>query len=195
MQKFSGAAAEVAQRIAASIAVKTALTSQAKAIAQTAGVMIEALTAGKKILFFGNGGSATDAEHFAAELVGRYYTDRRALAALALTTNTSSLTAISNDYGFERTFSRQIEALGAAGDVAVAISTSGNSPNILQAVTVAHELGVKTIGLSGQSGGKLAAVADYCICVPSTDTPRIQEAHTLVGHIWCELVERALGKA
>jgi len=195
MQKFLGLAAEVEQRIVASVAVKTALRSQAGRVAEAAGVMIEALKAGKKILFFGNGGSATDAEHFAAELVGRYYTDRRALPAIALTTNSSSLTAISNDYGFERAFARQVEALGVTGDVAVAISTSGNSPNILAAVALAHEMGLVTIGLAGQTGGKLAAAADYCICVPSTDTPRIQEAHTLVGHIWCELVERALANA
>jgi D-sedoheptulose 7-phosphate isomerase len=192
MEKFLANAPEIAQRIAASIAVKTALLQQVPCIAEAASAMIDAMTAGHKLFFFGNGGSASDAEHFAAELVGRYYADRKALPAIALTTNASPMTAISNDYGFEHSFARQLEALGAPGDIAVAISTSGNSPNILRAVATARKLRMLCVGLTGESGGKLKIAVDYCICVPSTDTPRIQEAHTLIGHIWCELIERAL---
>jgi D-sedoheptulose 7-phosphate isomerase len=192
MQKFTVSAADVAERINASVAVKTALLNEASAIAAIAAKMIDALQTGHKIIFFGNGGSAADAQHFAAELVGKYYLDRKALPAIALTTNTSSLTAISNDYGFDHAFSRQLEALGAAGDVAVAISTSGKSANILKAVATARKMGMLTVGLTGENGGALKTAVDCCICVPTTDTPRIQEAHTLIGHIWCELAEKAM---
>lgn len=159
--------------------------------------MSGALSAGHKILFFGNGGSAADAQHLAAELAGRFLADRRSLPGIALTTNTSVLTAIGNDYSFDDVFARQVEGLGAAGDVAFGISTSGNSKNVLRAMEVAARKGMTTVGLSGR-GGKLAAICDHCICIPSEQTPRIQEAQILTGHILCEIVERQLfsdGKA
>jgi D-sedoheptulose 7-phosphate isomerase len=139
---------------------------------------------------FGNGGSAADAQHLAAELVGRYQHERRALPALALTANTSTLTAIGNDYSYERVFARQLEALGSPGDVAVGISTSGKSPNVLSAMRTAKEIPVTTVGMTGMQGGDLAGLADYCICVPSEQTPRIQEGHILIGHILCEVIEQ-----
>jgi len=161
-------------------------------LAQVAEELIKIYRAGKKVLLFGNGGSAADAQHIAAELVGKYYIDRRPLPAEALTVNTSSLTAIGNDYAFERIFARQVEALGNPGDVAIRISTSGNSPNVIEAIRAAKKKGMSTIGLTGAEGGRLKNEVDYCICVTSKDTPRIQEAHILIGHIWCELIERAL---
>jgi len=179
-------------RIEEGITTKEALLEEVEIIAQVAQVLIEALRNGKKILFFGNGGSAADAQHLAAELVGRYYHDRVALPALALTVNTSTLTAISNDYSFEEVFARQLEALGQPGDVAFAISTSGNSENVLRGVRAAKARGLLTVGLTGYGGGQLKSLVDYCICVPSKDTPRIQEAHILIGHILCELIEREL---
>jgi D-sedoheptulose 7-phosphate isomerase len=182
----------IQQRIRTSIAVKQELLKQSALLAQVAEKLIEAYEAGKKILVFGNGGSAADAQHIAAELVGKYYMDRRPLPAEALTVNTSSLTAIGNDYAFERIFARQVEALGNPGDVAIGISTSGNSPNVIEAIRAAKKKGMITIGLTGAEGGRLRNEVDYCICVPSKDTPRIQEAHILIGHIWCELIERAL---
>jgi D-sedoheptulose 7-phosphate isomerase len=182
----------IQQRIRTSIAVKQELLKQSALLAQVAEKLIEAYEAGKKILVFGNGGSAADAQHIAAELVGKYYMDRRPLPAEALTVNTSSLTAIGNDYAFERIFARQVEALGNPGDVAIGISTSGNSPNVIEAIRAAKKKGMITIGLTGAEGGRLRNEVDYCICVPSKDTPRIQEAHILIGHIWCELIEQAL---
>jgi D-sedoheptulose 7-phosphate isomerase len=153
--------------------------------------MSGALVAGHKVLFFGNGGSAADAQHLAAELAGRFLADRRSLPGIALTTNTSALTAIGNDYSFEDVFARQVEGLGAAGDIAFGISTSGNSKNVLRAMEVAARKRMTTVGLSGR-GGKLAAICDHCICIPSEQTPRIQEAQILTGHILCEIVERQL---
>ncbi|HYE71979.1 MAG TPA: D-sedoheptulose 7-phosphate isomerase [Blastocatellia bacterium] len=182
----------VNQRIEESIAVKRALLDQSAQIAEIGETLIAAYRAGKKVLLFGNGGSASDAQHIATELVGRYYFNRRALPAEALTVNTSSLTAISNDYSFDYIFARQIEAFGNAGDVAIGISTSGNSPNILEGVRAAKRLGMITIGMTGADGGQLVKEVDYCVCVPSADTPRIQEAHGLIGHVWCEMIERAL---
>ncbi len=160
-----------------------------KQIEKCADIIFEAVAAGKKILICGNGGSAADAQHIAAEFVGRYETERRGLPAIALTTDTSALTAISNDYGFERVFSRQVEALASAGDVFIGFSTSGNSPNVISAVMKARELGCKTIGLTGSSGKKLASLCDACILVPSSRTARIQEAHITIGHIWCEIID------
>jgi D-sedoheptulose 7-phosphate isomerase len=151
--------------------------------------MIGALTRGHKLFFFGNGGSAADAQHLAAELVGRYERERRALPAVALTVDTSALTAIGNDYSFEKIFSRQLEALGSRGDVAVGISTSGKSPNVIHAIRSAKKMGLLTVGLTGAGGGALAGLADHCICVPSDQTARVQEAHILVGHILCELID------
>jgi D-sedoheptulose 7-phosphate isomerase len=182
----------VARRIEESAAVKRALLAERELIAAVGEKLIEAYRAGKKLLIFGNGGSASDAQHIAAELVGRYYFDRRALPAEALTVNASSLTAIGNDYSFAQVFARQVEALGNAGDVAVGISTSGNSPNVVEGVRAAKRMGLVTVALTGAGGGRLKDEVDYCVAVPSTDTPRVQEAHALIGHVWCELVERAL---
>lgn len=154
--------------------------------------IIEAFKADRKLLLIGNGGSAADAQHIATELVGRFKMERKALPAVALTTDTSLLTALANDYGYETVFSRQLEALASDGDVLLAITTSGTSPNILKAVETAHSKGVTVIGLTGESGGKLKNVADLTIMVPSQDTARIQEAHITIGHIICFLVEKEL---
>ena len=151
-----------------------------------------ALKGGKKILFCGNGGSAADAQHIAAELVGRFCQEREALPAIALTTDTSILTCLGNDYGYDRIFSRQIEALGQAGDVLVALTTSGNSQNILAALQAAKSKGVRTIVLTGKDGGKARGLADIALVIPSSNTQRIQESHITVGHILCSLIEQAL---
>lgn len=150
---------------------------------------VQALAAGKKILFAGNGGSAADAQHWAGELVSRFYYDRPGLPAIALTTDTSILTAIGNDYGYDYTFARQIEALGQEGDVFIAISTSGRSKNIMRALDAAEQKGVKVIGFTGQSGGDMRSRCDICFCIPSSETPRIQEGHEFVGHLLCALIE------
>jgi D-sedoheptulose 7-phosphate isomerase len=172
-----------------SLRANAALLSTLSQIAQ---FLIHAFRQGNKILLFGNGGSANDAQHIATELVGRFAFDRPALPALSLAESLSSVTAISNDHGFEQVFSRQIEALGRAGDVAIAISTSGNSPNVLHAVATANKADLLTIGLTGRSGGKLRSLVKECICVPSDDTPRIQECHTLIGHILSQIVEQEM---
>jgi D-sedoheptulose 7-phosphate isomerase len=156
-------------------------------------LVAEALAAGRKLLLFGNGGSAADAQHLAAELVGRFERERRPLPAIALTTDTSALTAIANDYGYDEVFARQVRALGARGDVALAISTSGRSASVLRAVAACTELGVKTIGLTGGDGGELVGMVDLCLSVSaSTLAARIQETHILIGHVLCELVDRRL---
>ena len=182
----------IRRRIEVSIAVKSELLKQSAMLAQVVEKLIHVHSAGKKVLLFGNGGSAADAQHIAAEFVGKYYLDRRPLPAEALTVNTSSLTAIGNDYAFEEVFARQVEALGNQGDMAIAISTSGNSPNVIRAVCVAKRKGLITVGLTGADGGRLKREVEYCVCVPSEDTPRVQEAHILFGHILCELVEERL---
>src|ERR1700730_609700 len=185
-------AAHIAREIQESISVKTELGRAAtRQIAEAAAAIIASLRTGGKLIAFGNGGSASDAQHMAAELVGRYVVNRQALAAVALTINTSLLTAIANDFGFQEIFSRQLEALAKPQDVVFAISTSGNSPNVLRALETAKALGLKKIGLTGNDGGKLRDLVDICIIVPSTSTPRIQEAHTLVIHILCGIVENA----
>ncbi len=161
-------------------------------VAKVSELLIKALRQGNKALLFGNGGSAADAQHIAAEFVGRFAFDRPALPALALSVNTSCVTAIGNDYGFDQVFSRQIEAIARAGDVAIGITTSGNSPNVIRAMTVAKKMQVHTVGLTGRHGGKLKGCTDYCICVPSDETPRIQECHILVGHIISEIVEHEI---
>jgi D-sedoheptulose 7-phosphate isomerase len=148
--------------------------------------------AGNKIFFFGNGGSAADAQHLAAEFVNRYVMDRPPLPAIALTTDTSILTSISNDIAFNEIFAKQLRALGKEGDVAIGISTSGNSSNVVKAFEVAKEMGIKTVALSGNDGGVLAKMADVSLIVSSTSTPRIQETHILIGHILCEMVEHQL---
>jgi D-sedoheptulose 7-phosphate isomerase len=153
-----------------------------------------ALSSGAKLLFCGNGGSAADAQHAAAELTGRFRRERRALAAIALTADSSALTAIGNDYGFDAIFSRQVEALGRRGDVLVAISTSGNSANVLNAVEKAAEIGVQTVGLTGMDGGKLAKLADVAIVVPALETERIQEVHIFLLHCLCAAIEEKMGR-
>ncbi len=158
-------------------------------IVEAAVLIGDCLVGGGKLLFFGNGGSAADAQHLAAEFVGRFVVERGGLAAIALTTDSSILTAVANDYGFERVFARQIEALGRPGDVAIGISTSGNSANVLAAMKQAANQDLKTIGLSGKDGGLLARASDVSITVPAANTARIQECHIAIGHIWCELVE------
>src|SRR5512136_1198763 len=151
-----------------------------------------AFESGNKIFFFGNGGSAADAQHLAAEFVNRYVMDRPPLPAIALTTDTSILTSVSNDLAFNEIFAKQLRALGKEGDVAIGISTSGNSPNVIKAFEVAKEMGMKTVALAGNDGGIIAKMADLPLVVPSTSTPRIQEAHILIGHILCEMVEHSL---
>jgi D-sedoheptulose 7-phosphate isomerase len=182
----------IAREIQESISVKTELGRAAtEQIVEAATAILTCLRAGGKLIVFGNGGSASDAQHMVAELVGRYIVKRQALAAIALTTNSSSLTAIANDFGFEEIFARQLEALCKPQDVVLAISTSGNSPNVLRCLETAKALGLKRIGLTGNDGGKLRDLADMCVMVPSSSTPRIQEAHTLVIHILCGVVENA----
>ena len=153
--------------------------------------IIRSLRRGGRVFFFGNGGSASQSQHLAAELVGRFHEDRRPLAAMALTENTASLTAISNDYNYEIVFARQIEGLGRRGDVAIGLSTSGRSPNVVAALAAARRLGLFTAGFTAGEGGAMAAVCDVCLRVPSSSTPRIQEAHLLIGHTICELVDAA----
>ncbi|MFC2074892.1 SIS domain-containing protein [Bdellovibrionota bacterium] len=166
----------------------------ARDIDQVVKVLENSLRAGKKALFFGNGGSAADAQHLAAELVGRFRLDRSPLPAIALTTDTSVLTSVGNDYGFEEVFSRQLEALGNTGDIAFGITTSGKSPNIIKAFEVAREQGLVTVGLTGGDGGVVAGLVDYHLNVScSKDTAHIQEAHITIGHVIMELVEKALG--
>ncbi len=155
-------------------------------------VMADALNAGNRLFFFGNGGSAADAQHLAAEFVGRFERERAALPATALTVNTSALTAISNDYGYEVVFARQIEAFGGAGDVAIGISTSGRSASVVAGLRAAKARGMVTVGMTGSRTSLLSEYADYCICVPSERTPRIQEAHIMIGHGFCEIVEQML---
>jgi D-sedoheptulose 7-phosphate isomerase len=184
-------AAHIAREIQESISVKTKLGRVAEQIAEAASAIVNCLRAGGKLIIFGNGGSASDAQHMVAELVGRYGAKRQALAAIALTTNSSSLTAIANDFGFEEIFARQLEALAKPQDLVLAISTSGNSPNVLRALETAKTLGLKKIGLTGNDGAKLRDLLDISVIVPSTSTPRIQEAHTLVIHILCGIVENA----
>jgi D-sedoheptulose 7-phosphate isomerase len=161
-------------------------------VAAFAEALAEALRNGKKLLVMGNGGSAADAQHFAAEIVGRFIMERRALPAISLTTDTSILTAVGNDYGFDFVFQRQVEAFCAAGDVVVGISTSGNSPNVLSALRTARERGAVTVGLLGRDGGTIAGAVDIPLTIPCNETPRIQEGHITLIHIVCDLVERAL---
>lgn len=168
------------------------LETLAPVIAAIAERLTEVLRGGGKVMFCGNGGSAADSQHLAAELEGRFLIDRRPFAAVALTTNTSSLTAIGNDFGFEAVFERQVCGLGCPGDVLIAISTSGNSANVLRALQAAREIGMVTIGLTGSTGGKMAPLCDLSLRIPSPSTPRIQEMHILAGHIVCDIVERAL---
>jgi len=161
----------------------------AHAIVEASSLITGCLRSGGKLLLFGNGGSAEDAQHLAAEFIGRFSGERRALPAVALTTDSSILTAVGNDYGFEQIFARQIEGLGRSNDVAIAISTSGNSPNVIAAVQAARKQGLKTVGLAGKDGGMLAKCVDVAITVSAINTARIQECHIAIGHLFCELVE------
>ena len=183
----------IEQFVSESLRVKAQfIEGNKETIAQTAETIAHALRNSRKLLIFGNGGSASDAQHLAAELVGRFGPDRSPLSAISLSTDTSILTALGNDYGFDKIFSRQIAALGQAGDVAIAISTSGNSPNVLEGIDAARSLGLFTVGFTGQTGGKMKDRCEVLFCVPSRQTPRIQETHILLGHILCELVDRHL---
>ena len=178
-----------------SISVKRKILEDAEllhSIKKVANECIEAYTRGNRVLLAGNGGSAADAQHIAAEFVSRYALDRPGLAAIAFTTDTSILTAIGNDYGYDQIFLRQLESNGRQGDVFIGISTSGNSPNVLAALQCARELGIIAVGLTGQGESKMQEHCDYCIRVPSNSTPRIQESHIMLGHIICGIVEGAL---
>jgi len=187
-QKQAIALIDSSLRMTAELSVTVARESSG-AIFEAALLIMGCLRNGGKVLFFGNGGSAADAQHLAAELVGRFVRERAGLPAIALTTDSSILTAVGNDYGFEQVFARQIQALGQSGDVAVAISTSGNSANVLEGVKEARKRNLKTIGLTGKDGGTLAQQADVAITIPSTSTARIQECHIAIGHLFCELVD------
>jgi len=185
--------ARIAGEFEESIRVKQRLIrDQVAILGKIAEMMLEALRNGKKIILFGNGGSAADSQHIAAELVSRFRRDREAIPAIALTTDTSILTSIGNDYGFDKVFSRQIEAMGHEGDIAVGISTSGNSPNVLKALEVAKLIGMQTIGFTGDSGGKLKDYVDICFHVPSHDTARIQESHITAAHALCDVIEEEM---
>ena len=193
MNKVGSRHNEIVRMLAESAQVKRAIAeSKVSEIEQIAGLIIGAYQAGGKVVLFGNGGSAADAQHIAGELVGKFMLKRPALPAIALTTNTSILTALGNDLGYEVVFSRQVEALVTENDVVIGISTSGSSLNVIKAMKMAKMKGAKTIGLTGGNGGKLAEVADLVLIVPSDSTPRIQEAHITIGHIVCELVEKEL---
>jgi D-sedoheptulose 7-phosphate isomerase len=187
----------IKRSIQESIATKQALLDDndlLETIADVAQEFVTALRNGHKILLFGNGGSAADSQHIAAEFVGRFQRERSPLPALALTVDTSALTCIGNDYGYENVFARQVTALGFAGDVAVGFSTSGKSPNVLKGLDSASDKGLVTVGFTGANRSPLAAHARYCLCVPSTATARIQESHILIGHILCEIVDEELAK-
>ena len=183
---------EIVKQLQDGIKLKKYLQRESKTLLAIAQKITEALRNGNKVLTFGNGGSAADAQHIAAELAGRFYHDRDSLPAIALTTNTSTLTAIANDYGYETIFARQLKGLVNKGDIAIAISVGGNSPNVVLGIEEAKKQGAITVGLVGKGGGKLKEIADYIVTVPSTDTPRVQEAHITIGHIICYLVEDAL---
>ncbi len=179
--------------LAASIAAKQSL--DLAMVMRVAVQVFQCIQSGHKILLAGNGGSAADAQHIAAEFTGRFLNDRQPLPAIALTTDTSALTAIGNDYGFDAVFSRQVQALGQPGDLLFAISTSGHSPNLVQAIAVAQSVGVGTVGVTGKDGGKIQTMVDYSIHVPHPDTPRIQETHIMALHMICEWVDNQLGVA
>ena len=183
---------KIAKLLKESIDVKNKLLkSGLKDIEKLASAMLETLKSGHKILLFGNGGSASDSMHIAAELVGRFKKERKALPAIALSANVSTLTALGNDYSFEYLFERQVEAFGNKGDMAIGISTSGSSKNVVAGILKASKIGLKTAALTGNKIGELSKIADICIRVPSSNTPRIQESHIAIGHIVCELIEDA----
>jgi len=168
------------------------IRQNAEVLVQVVRMIVEAFKSGNKVLLFGNGGSAADAQHMAGEFVNRFLIERPPLPAIALTTDTSVITSISNDYGYADSFSKQVKALGKEGDVAIGISTSGSAANVIRAVKVAKEMGLKTVGLTGNDGGELAKVTDIAVIVDSPVTPRIQEVHVTIGHVICEMVDRML---
>ena len=180
----------IEKEIAEHLKVAETMSSLTNKVEIAAQICIDCLKNGGKILLFGNGGSAADAQHIAAELVGRFKAERKSLPAIALTTDTSVLTAIGNDFGYVHVFDRQVEALANKGDVAIGISTSGNSINVINALKVASKLNCNTIGFSGQDGGKMNKICNINLAVPSEDTPRIQEMHILIGHIICHLIDQ-----
>lgn len=187
---------DIAETLRDSARTKTTIAkTQTAIIERIVRCIIESYKTGGKVVLLGNGGSAADAQHIASELVGRFMTDRQALSAISLATNSSIVTALANDYGYETVFSRQVEALVNKKDVVIGISTSGNSPSVIEAIQRARSMGAKTVGMTGGNGGQLAEVAELVWIAPSNITPRIQEAHITVGHIICELVERELSKA
>jgi len=186
---------EIKKSISESIQVKQNILENPELlskISQVSQEIINAFKNDKKVLFCGNGGSAADAQHIAAELSGRFYFDREPLFAEALHVNTSYLTAVANDYSYDEVFSRLVKAKGRAGDILIGISTSGNSKNVIKAIEVANEIGMISVGMTGKTGGKMKDICKYLINVPSTDTPRIQEGHIMIGHIICEIVEKVL---
>ncbi len=189
---MTDAAAAIRETLDHHFALREGVEAMAPAIEAAVAIMVASLAAGGTIYLCGNGGSAADAQHIACELVGRFLMERKGLPAVALHTNTSSLTAIGNDYAFDEVYARQAEAFCRAGDVLIGISTSGRSASILNAMHKARAKGAKVIGLSGRTGGAMPAAADLCLCVPSDETPRIQEMHILIGHILCQICERAL---
>jgi D-sedoheptulose 7-phosphate isomerase len=190
--------AEVSHRLAIEavwdehLQAATALRSLAPEVERVVSLIARSLADGGALLVCGNGGSAADAQHIVAELTGRFFRDRRALRALALHANTSALTAIGNDYGYEAVFAREVDAHGREGDVLLGISTSGNSANIVRAIEMARDKKMVVIGMTGESGGKMRDLCDVCLCVPSRSTPRVQECHILIGHTVCELLENIL---
>jgi D-sedoheptulose 7-phosphate isomerase len=185
--------AEITSQLAAHREVITRVERElSPLIAEMTTLLVETFKSGGKLLVMGNGGSAADAQHFVAEIVGRFKMERRGLPAIALSTDTSILTAIGNDYGFDRVFHRQVEALALPGDLVVGISTSGNSPNVLQALELAREKGCRTVGLLGKDGGGIRAFCDLALIVPTDDTPRVQEGHITIIHIVCDLLEKTL---
>jgi D-sedoheptulose 7-phosphate isomerase len=184
---------EIAQVFRESADLKLRFIRQnAEVLAQVVRIIVEAFKSGNKLLLFGNGGSAADAQHLAGEFVNRFLIERPPLPAIALTTDTSVLTSISNDYGYVDSFAKQVKALGKEGDVAIGISTSGSAANVIKAIKVATEMGLKTVALSGNDGGELAKISDIALIVDSPVTPRIQEVHITVGHVICEMVDRML---
>ena len=184
---------EIVQAFRESADIKMRFIRQnAEAVGRAVKMIVAAFKAGNKVLLFGNGGSAADAQHIAAEFINRFLIERPPLPAIALTTDTSILTSISNDYGFADCFAKQIKALGKEGDVAIGISTSGAAANVLKAIKVAHEMGLKTVSLTGGDGGDLAKLTDIALVVASPSTPRIQEVHITIGHVLCEMVDRML---
>jgi len=186
---------EIKDIISESIKIKNLILNDKEtlsAIDEVISVLLEAIKSKNKLILAGNGGSAADAQHTAAEFVSRFYIDRPGIPAIALTTDTSIITSIGNDYDFSKIFSRQLESIGSHGDVLIAISTSGNSPNIINALEEAKKMGIITVGLTGFDGGKMIKFCDYCICIPSKDTPRIQESHIVIEHILCAVIEKEL---